>query len=50
MSVVELALEDAARTYEGAVPVDALRPTTLEVRAGEFVALTGRSVRASRRC
>lgn len=43
MSVVELALEGVARTYAGAVPVDALRPTTLTVRSGDFVAMTGRS-------
>ncbi|MFV1959300.1 MAG: ABC transporter ATP-binding protein, partial [Planctomycetota bacterium] len=37
-------LEGAARTYRSeSVPVEALRPTTLEVAPGDYVAVTGPS-------
>jgi len=38
-----LVLDRAERTYGGASPVHALRPTTLSVGAGDYVSLMGRS-------
>src|SRR5258706_16132549 len=38
-----LILDRAERTYGGAPPVRALRPTTLAVFAGDYVSLMGRS-------
>lgn len=38
-----LALREAGRTYPGAVPVEALRPATLTIRQGDFVAIEGPS-------
>jgi putative ABC transport system ATP-binding protein len=38
-----LQLTGVARTYPGTPPVEALKPTSLLVAAGEFVAITGRS-------
>jgi putative ABC transport system ATP-binding protein len=35
--------EDVYRTYEGAAPVSALRPTTLEIAEGELLGIVGRS-------
>jgi putative ABC transport system ATP-binding protein len=35
--------EDVYRTYEGVVPVSALRPTTLEIAEGELLGIVGRS-------
>jgi len=35
--------EDVYRTYEGAAPVSALRPTTLEISEGELLGIVGRS-------
>jgi putative ABC transport system ATP-binding protein len=39
----ELELDGIGRTYPGAVPVQALLPTSLRIRSGEMLALTGRS-------
>ncbi|HKR71118.1 MAG TPA: ABC transporter ATP-binding protein [Streptosporangiaceae bacterium] len=39
----ELELEGAAVTYPGAVPVRALRPVSLQVSAGQMMAVVGRS-------
>lgn len=36
-------LEGAARTYPGVVPVEALKPTDLEIEAGAYVAVMGPS-------
>ncbi|MDR2252983.1 MAG: ATP-binding cassette domain-containing protein [Bifidobacteriaceae bacterium] len=38
-----IVLADAARTYPGPPPVEALRPTTLAIRKGDFVAVVGPS-------
>lgn len=35
--------EDVYRTYEGAAPVSALRPATLEIAEGELLGIVGRS-------
>jgi putative ABC transport system ATP-binding protein len=42
-AVPVLELDRAARTYPGPPPIDALKPTTLVVAAGEYVAITGPS-------
>jgi putative ABC transport system ATP-binding protein len=44
MSEVPLVhLEGAARTYPGAVPVEALKPTDLRIEAGAYIAVMGPS-------
>jgi putative ABC transport system ATP-binding protein len=42
-TVAELELDRVARTYPGAVPVHALRATSLRIEKAEMIALTGRS-------
>jgi putative ABC transport system ATP-binding protein len=39
----EMELDRAAVTYPGAVPVRALRPVSLQVSAGQMMAVAGRS-------
>lgn len=43
MSEPLLACDGVARTYPGAVPVEALRPSNLRIHAGDHVAVTGPS-------
>jgi putative ABC transport system ATP-binding protein len=40
---VEILFKDVCRTYDGAVPVTALRPSTFTIDQGELVGIVGRS-------
>ena len=43
-------MRDVCRTYPGPPPVTALRDIDLTIESGEYVAVTGPSGPASRRC